>query len=157
MFPLLAFTCVHVVVEQHGNGTQEKFEQLPYTFFASSHQGFGFYPCTGYDDEQHEHSNIVNVMLKASCGSKQFRAAYTNKILPALRAFKPDIILISAGFDAHCKLQQSYIFDTLINSSLCFQVNGASDSTLRNVYMQSSYIMHDSHVISICMPYCNAP
>jgi Histone deacetylase domain len=97
---LLVFMFIN---EQHGNGTQEKFEQLPYAFFASSHQGFGFYPCSGYDDEEHKYSNVVNVMLKASSGSKQFRAAYTDKILPALREFKPDFILISAGFDAHCK------------------------------------------------------
>jgi acetoin utilization deacetylase AcuC-like enzyme len=85
----------------HGNGTQEGFKSMPFAFYASTHQGYGFYPGTGWEEEIGEHSNILNVMLKEGAGSDEFRAAYSDKILPALREFEPELIFISAGFDAH--------------------------------------------------------
>lgn len=83
----------------HGNGTQAMFERDPDLFFASTHQS-PFYPGTGMASE-HGVGNIVNVPLRSGSGSAQFRAAMNDTVLPALTGFRPDFILISAGFDAH--------------------------------------------------------
>lgn len=84
----------------HGNGTQEIFQNDPDLFYASTHQA-PFYPGTGAAHETGIAGNIVNVALQAGAGGDAFRAAMTASILPALDAFRPDLILISAGFDAH--------------------------------------------------------
>jgi acetoin utilization deacetylase AcuC-like enzyme len=85
----------------HGNGTQHMFESDASLFYASSHQ-FPAYPGTGSASERGL-GNIVNVPLRAGSGSLPFRAAYSDIILPELRAFAPDLVLISAGFDAHVR------------------------------------------------------
>lgn len=84
----------------HGNGTQEMFWNDPEAFYASTHQ-FPFYPGTGSRRERGAHGNVVNVPLAAGDRGDVFRGAFQDEILPALTAFKPDFILISAGFDAH--------------------------------------------------------
>lgn len=84
----------------HGNGTQHLFWDDPTLFYASTHQ-YPCYPGTGKASETGSAHNIVNVPLMAGAGSGEFRKGVTDKILPALRAFSPDFILISAGFDAH--------------------------------------------------------
>jgi acetoin utilization deacetylase AcuC-like enzyme len=84
----------------HGNGTQHMFEDDAELFYASTHQESAF-PCTGAAQEQGVAGNIVNVPLPAGSGSADFRSAFTDCILPRLREFKPEMILISAGFDAH--------------------------------------------------------
>jgi acetoin utilization deacetylase AcuC-like enzyme len=84
----------------HGNGTQEIFWDDVDAFYASSHQ-FPFYPGTGAEREQGAHNNVVNVPLAAGSRGDAFRGAFSDEILPAMTAFKPDFILISAGFDAH--------------------------------------------------------
>jgi acetoin utilization deacetylase AcuC-like enzyme len=83
----------------HGNGTQHMFERDADLFYASTHQ-WPFYPGTGAADETGV-GNIVNVPLAPMSGSREFRAAMTEIVLPALRGFRPDLLLISAGFDAH--------------------------------------------------------
>jgi acetoin utilization deacetylase AcuC-like enzyme len=83
----------------HGNGTQEIFWKDPSVLYASSHQ-FPFYPGTGAANETGV-GNIVNAPLEAGAGAAEFRSALTGKLLPAIDAFRPDLILISAGFDAH--------------------------------------------------------
>ena len=84
----------------HGNGTQAAFWSQASLFYASSHQG-NFYPGTGYPSESGLHNNIVNVPLPSGAGTSALRAAYTDTILPNLKTFRPDLIMISAGFDAH--------------------------------------------------------
>jgi len=84
----------------HGNGTQHSFEREPGLFYGSSHQ-WPAYPGTGMNDETGEYDNICNLQLAAGEGSEAFRKGYERKILPALRQFNPDLLLISAGFDAH--------------------------------------------------------
>ncbi len=84
----------------HGNGTQDIFWDDPDLFFASSHQ-YPHFPGTGAFDETGGHNNIVNVPLPPGTESAAFRAAYEKHILPALDSFAPDLVLISAGFDAH--------------------------------------------------------
>jgi acetoin utilization deacetylase AcuC-like enzyme len=84
----------------HGNGTQEMFWNDAEAFYASTHQ-YPFYPGTGAAREKGAHGNIVNVPLAAGAGSAEFRARFAGDLLPALEAFRPDFLLISAGFDAH--------------------------------------------------------
>jgi len=106
----------------HGNGTQAIFEQSPEVFFASSHQ-MPLYPGTGYPDEV-GCGNILNMPLQAHSGGKEFRQAWAQLGLPALHAFAPDLILISAGFDAHAgdPLAQLKLKDsdyTWITTAIC--------------------------------------
>jgi acetoin utilization deacetylase AcuC-like enzyme len=84
----------------HGNGTQAAFEDDPTLFYASTHQ-WPLYPSTGAESETGRHHNVVNATLPPRAGSPEFRAAMQTKVLPAMRAFAPDLIMISAGFDAH--------------------------------------------------------
>ncbi len=84
----------------HGNGTQQIFWNDADAFYASTHQ-FPFYPGTGARAEKGAHGNVVNVPLASGSRGDVFRGGMRDDILPALSAFKPDIILISAGFDAH--------------------------------------------------------
>lgn len=86
----------------HGNGTQDIFYNCPHLFYASAHQSPAF-PDTGHPDETGVADNICNVGLKPGSGSEQFRAAYDEIILPKLRAFDPDFLIISAGFDGHAR------------------------------------------------------
>jgi acetoin utilization deacetylase AcuC-like enzyme len=83
----------------HGNGTQAAFEADDNLFYASTHQ-CPLYPGTGAASETGV-GNIVNVPLRPMSGSGPFRVAMTGRVLPALDAFRPDLLLISAGFDAH--------------------------------------------------------
>ncbi|MEE8173590.1 MAG: histone deacetylase family protein [Alphaproteobacteria bacterium] len=83
----------------HGNGTQAAFESDGDLFFASTHQS-PLYPGTGAADERGV-GNIFNAPLAPDSGSIEFRDAMQSKLFPALRVFAPELILISAGFDAH--------------------------------------------------------
>lgn len=84
----------------HGNGTQDLLWDEPRCLFASSHQS-PLYPGTGTADETGVSGNILNAPLAAMSGSKDMRRTYEMGILPAIRQFNPQLILISAGFDAH--------------------------------------------------------
>ncbi len=84
----------------HGNGTQDIFWDDPSVLFASTHQ-MPLYPGTGAKTETGMAGTIVNAPLNPHDGSDHFRAAFKERILPAVEAFQPDLILISAGFDAH--------------------------------------------------------
>jgi acetoin utilization deacetylase AcuC-like enzyme len=83
----------------HGNGTQHMFEDDRDLFYASTHQ-MPLYPGTG---ARHERGvgNIFNAPLPPHAGSAEFRKAVSDIILPALAAFRPELVLVSAGFDAH--------------------------------------------------------
>jgi len=84
----------------HGNGTQTVAEKEPRLFFASTHQA-PLYPGTGAADETGIAHNVVNAPLPAGANSAQWRQAMETKVLPALDAFAPELILVSAGFDGH--------------------------------------------------------
>ena len=84
----------------HGNGTQDIFWSDASVMFCSTHQA-PFYPGTGGRGECGEHGQIVNAPLFAGADGDAFHEALADRILPRLRDFKPDLILISAGFDAH--------------------------------------------------------
>jgi acetoin utilization deacetylase AcuC-like enzyme len=83
----------------HGNGTQHSFEREPRVQYLSTHQ-WPLYPGTGARDETGV-GNIVNRPLPAGTGSKEWRRVVESDILPAIDAFAPELIMISAGFDAH--------------------------------------------------------
>ncbi len=83
----------------HGNGTQDIFEREPRVMFASSHQS-PLYPESGGEDETGV-GNIVNGTLSPGSGSHEFRELWECRLLPRLDAFKPQLVLVSAGFDAH--------------------------------------------------------
>ncbi|MEO3433835.1 histone deacetylase family protein [Inquilinus sp. CAU 1745] len=84
----------------HGNGTQAIFWNDPNLFYASIHQA-PLFPGTGHAHETGGHGNIVNIPLPAGAGSPEFRDAMARDVLPALERFGPDLLMISAGFDAH--------------------------------------------------------
>ncbi|MBW2395652.1 MAG: histone deacetylase [Deltaproteobacteria bacterium] len=87
----------------HGNGTQHSFETDPNVFYVSAHQ-FPFYPGTGSFGEVgigRGEGTTLNIPLPAGAGDTEYVGAVQRLVLPAARAFKPELILISAGFDAH--------------------------------------------------------
>jgi acetoin utilization deacetylase AcuC-like enzyme len=84
----------------HGNGTQDIFWADPTMMYCSTHQ-MPLFPGTGASGERGEHDNIVNAPLAPNDGAAKFRAAFDNLILPQLTKFAPELIIISAGFDAH--------------------------------------------------------
>jgi len=84
----------------HGNGTQAMFATDPGLFYASSHQ-HPCYPGTGEAWERGVADNILNVPLRPRDGSAQFRAVWSETIIPALDKFAPGLLIVSAGFDGH--------------------------------------------------------
>jgi acetoin utilization deacetylase AcuC-like enzyme len=83
----------------HGNGTQAAFETDERLFYASTHQ-YPLYPGTGAASETGV-GNVVNVPLRPMSDSSQFRTGMSQRILPALDDFRPELVMISAGFDGH--------------------------------------------------------
>ncbi|MBV8701362.1 histone deacetylase family protein [Bradyrhizobium sp.] len=84
----------------HGNGTQDIFWSDASVMYCSTHQ-MPLFPGTGARGERGEHDTIVNAPLASEDGSQQFRSAFENVILPQLTRFAPELIIVSAGFDAH--------------------------------------------------------
>ncbi len=125
----------------HGNGTQVAFENDGDVMFASTHQ-FPHYPGTG-DISERGVGNIWNAPLKPLSGSQDFRDVMQQRVLPALRAHNPELIIISAGFDAHQAdplgalqlLDKDYLWVTeeiiKISSDIC---NGRVVSSLEGGY-----------------------
>lgn len=86
----------------HGNGTQDIFWSDASVMYASTHE-MPLYPGTGAAGETGEKDTIVNAPLRAGDDGRAFRAAMEAVILPRLRAFRPDLVIVSAGFDAHAR------------------------------------------------------
>ena len=86
----------------HGNGSQDIFWDDPTVMYCSTHQ-MPLYPGTGSISERGEHGTIVNAPLHPGDGGSEFREAFETVILPRLTEFAPDLIVISAGFDAHAR------------------------------------------------------
>jgi acetoin utilization deacetylase AcuC-like enzyme len=87
----------------HGNGTQQIFESDPTVLYVSVHQ-FPFYPGTGEADEvgvADGRGFTVNVPLQVGAGNADYEVVFREIVLPVLRAFKPGLLIVSAGFDAH--------------------------------------------------------
>ena len=86
----------------HGNGTQAAFEADANLFYASTHE-MPLYPGTGARSETGVANNIVNEPLDSGADGREFRAAFERRILPELDRFRPQLLLVSAGFDAHAR------------------------------------------------------
>ena len=86
----------------HGNGSQEIFWSDASVMYCSTHE-MPLYPGTGARSERGEHDNIVNAPMAAGSGGAEFRAAVEAAILPRVDFFRPDLVVISAGFDAHMR------------------------------------------------------
>jgi acetoin utilization deacetylase AcuC-like enzyme len=86
----------------HGNGTQEIFWSDPAVMYCSTHE-MPLYPGTGAISERGAHNNVVNAPLRAGDGGSEFHEAFETVILPRLSTFQPNLIVISAGFDAHMR------------------------------------------------------
>jgi acetoin utilization deacetylase AcuC-like enzyme len=86
----------------HGNGSQQIFWSDPTVMYCSTHQ-MPLYPGTGAISERGEHNTIVNAPLRPGDGGEEFREAFETAILPRLTNFRPDLVVISAGFDAHMR------------------------------------------------------
>jgi acetoin utilization deacetylase AcuC-like enzyme len=84
----------------HGNGSQNIFWSDASVMYCSTHQ-MPLFPGTGAVGERGAHNTVVNAPLRAGDGGSRFREAFESAILPRLRNFSPDLIVISAGFDAH--------------------------------------------------------
>ncbi len=86
----------------HGNGSQQIFWSDKTVMYCSTHQ-MPLFPGTGAVGETGEHNTVVNAPLRPGDGAEAFRAALESRILPRLTEFKPELIIISAGFDAHTR------------------------------------------------------
>jgi len=86
----------------HGNGSQEIFWTDKSVMYCSTHQ-MPLFPGTGAVIESGEHNTVVNAPLRPGDGSEAFHAAFATRILPRLRDFRPELVIISAGFDAHTR------------------------------------------------------
>jgi acetoin utilization deacetylase AcuC-like enzyme len=84
----------------HGNGTQDLLWDEPRALLITSQQ-MPFWPGSGQPNETGAHGNILNLPLAAGSGSAEMRTLYRDKVFPRLRGFAPELIIISAGFDAH--------------------------------------------------------
>jgi acetoin utilization deacetylase AcuC-like enzyme len=126
----------------HGNGTQAMFWDEADMLYTSTHQS-PLYPGTGLPTERGATGNIVNAPLPPGAGSEAFQAAMSAIILPAIRAFEPEFLFISAGFDAHLRDPLAQLELTTddyrwATEKLCEVADGASDgrvvSTLEGGY-----------------------
>jgi acetoin utilization deacetylase AcuC-like enzyme len=86
----------------HGNGSQEIFWSDKTVMYCSTHQ-MPLFPGTGAVSETGEHNTVVNAPLRPGDGGAAFRAAFETRILPRLSEFRPELVIISAGFDAHMR------------------------------------------------------
>ena len=120
----------------HGNGTQDIFYDNEKVLYISTHQ-FPFYPGSGTEDEKGKYNNIFNIPLPAGTTSEEYLNAY-EFVLKRLKEFKPDFILLSAGFDAHKD-------DPLAQ----FQLESKDFYTLTKRTLELSKLFCDGKVISI--------
>lgn len=141
----------------HGNGTQAAFEQNPDVMFVSSHQQ-PLYPGTGNLDET-GCGNILNLPLAPGDGSAEFRRAWHTLGLPAVHSFAPDLVLVSAGFDAHVRdpLAQLELEDDdyrWITEEICALANDCCEGRVASILeggydMQALASASRAHVMSL--------
>ncbi|PZO41175.1 MAG: histone deacetylase [Pseudanabaena frigida] len=84
----------------HGNGTQDAVWDRPDIAYVSTHQA-PFYPMTGRKDETGSYNNILNIPMRANSAIAEYLPVFENRIVPFLRNFNPDLLVVSAGFDAN--------------------------------------------------------
>jgi acetoin utilization deacetylase AcuC-like enzyme len=121
----------------HGNGSQQILWSDPTVMYCSTHQ-MPLYPGTGSISERGEHNTIVNAPLRAGDGGPEFREAFDTVILPRLDEFRPEFIVISAGFDAHMR-------DPLANLNLSESDFGWATRKIMDIAGRSA----DSRVVAV--------
>jgi acetoin utilization deacetylase AcuC-like enzyme len=124
----------------HGNGTQNIFYEDGSVYYFSTHQ-YPFYPGTGSRSERGEGEGrgcTLNIPLPAGKGEKEYVAAFQDEILPAIGQYRPDLIIISAGFDAHRD-------DPLANMNLTED----SFARLTSLVMESAEKVCNGRIVSI--------
>lgn len=84
----------------HGNGTQEAVWDRPDIAYVSTHQA-PFYPMTGRKDETGAHNNILNIPMRANSAIAEYLPVFEDQIMPFLQNFNPELLIVSAGFDAN--------------------------------------------------------
>ena len=84
----------------HGNGTQDIVQSNPDIAYVSIHQ-FPFYPGTGSQLEKGDHNNVLNIPVPSGYGSNEYKLIFDEQVFPFIQNFHPDLLIISAGFDAH--------------------------------------------------------
>ena len=84
----------------HGNGTQDIVQSNPDIAYVSIHQ-FPFYPGTGSQLEKGYHNNVLNIPVPSGYGSNEYKQIFDEQVFPFIQNFHPDLLIISAGFDAH--------------------------------------------------------
>ena len=87
----------------HGNGTQEAFAHNPHVLYISTHQ-YPLFPGTGHISETGEGTGVgkaINIPLPAGCGDDEYKQVFDEIVVPASQRFKPEIIMVSAGYDGH--------------------------------------------------------
>lgn len=84
----------------HGNGSQEAVWDRPDIAYVSTHQS-PFYPMTGRKDEMGNHDNILNIPMRSGSAIAEYLPVFENQIMPFLRKFNPELLIVSAGFDAN--------------------------------------------------------
>ena len=84
----------------HGNGTEALVENNPNIAYCSLHQ-FPCYPGTGRESDRGQYNNVLNIPMKAGSSLEQYQPAFVEKVMPFLERFKPDLLIVSAGYDAN--------------------------------------------------------
>lgn len=84
----------------HGNGTELLIEDNPHIFYCSLHQ-YPAYPGTGQAEFTGKHNNVLNIPMATGSNGADYQRQFTDHIIPRLRTFQPDLLIVSAGYDAH--------------------------------------------------------
>jgi acetoin utilization deacetylase AcuC-like enzyme len=135
----------------HGNGTQEIFANYDdrkdnSVFYASIHRGNDFYPFTGTFEDNKYYSNVLNIPLKANCTIDEYMDKFNNIFLPRAYEYKPDLIIISAGFDSHkddlySELPLDYEDYVYMTQKLIDLANNCADGKIVSV-LEGGYTTH---------------
>jgi acetoin utilization deacetylase AcuC-like enzyme len=138
----------------HGNGTQEAVWDCPHIAYVSTHQA-PFYPMTGKSEERGEHHNILNIPMRSGSAIAEYLIAFQEQIMPFLRSFAPDLLIVSAGFDANADdplagiLLKPEDFGTL--TKLCLEITPQILFGLEGGYDFDSLSRSVLSVISQCL------
>jgi acetoin utilization deacetylase AcuC-like enzyme len=138
----------------HGNGTQEAVWDNPQIAYASMHQ-FPFYPGTGWAEEKGAHNNILNIPIAAQSTIEDYLVVFAQEVMPFLSKFNPDLLIVSAGFDANAEdpLARSIIATRRLRQiyRLCLQMTRKIMFGLEGGYDFESLSKSVLAVISSCL------
>ncbi len=138
----------------HGNGTQDAVWDRPDIAYVSTHQA-PFYPMTGRKDETGAHGNILNIPMRSGSAMPEYLPVFEQQIMPFLRNFNPDLLIISAGFDANADDPLASILlkpeDFGVFTKLCLEITPKILLGLEGGYDFSSLSRSVISVIEQCL------